>query len=122
MIHIEEFTHDRKNFIYIDIKRFMSIGEIIHAFEDVKQTIEKYAENSLYTIINIEYVMFDTKILEIAAKYMEYNKPYVKYGVVIGIDGIKKNLVNSILKKCNRNNIAFALTKEQAIEFLLQQA
>ena len=121
MIHTDEFILDGKNFIYIDIKEFMSSDKMMHALEDLRQTIGKYLENSLYTITNIEHVMFDTKILEIAAKYMEYNKPYVKYGVMIGFDGITKILVNSILAKCKRNNIAFAFTKEQAIEFLLQQ-
>ena len=121
MVHIDEFMHDGKNFMYIDFSRIAASDEYIHALEKVRQAIEKHAENSLYTIINLEYTMFDTTIKELVAQYMEYNKPYVKYGIIIGFDGIKKTIVNSILKKCGRNNIGFAFTKKQAIELLLQQ-
>ena len=121
MIYTDEFILNGKKIFYIDVSKLVSNDEIINAFELIKQKIEKYDENSLYTITNIEFVMFDTKTIETAAKYMGYNKPYVKYGVIIGFDGIKKAIVKSILKKCNRNNIGFAFTKEQAIELLLHQ-
>jgi len=43
----------------------------------------------------------------IVSDWMERNRPYVKYGAVIGFDG--------------RKNITFTSSKEQAIEFLMKQ-
>ena len=121
LIRTEEFIRHGKIFIYIDIPKLMSSGEAINIFEEIRQALEKYTENPIYAIVNIEYVMFDAKIIETAAKYMEYYKPYVKFCVLVGIDGIKKILVNSIVKRCGGNNIGFAFTKNQAIALLLQQ-
>jgi len=55
------------------------------------------------------------------AEWIAYNKPYVKYGAVIGFDSIKRMVVNAILKMGGRKNMMFLHNKEQAIEWLLRQ-
>jgi hypothetical protein len=66
-------------------------------------------------------VKFDSETKNIIADWMEHNKPYVKFGAIIGFDGIKKIMVNAIFKLCGRKNMVFSSSKEQAIEFLLKQ-
>jgi hypothetical protein len=121
MERIEEFTREGKKFIYFDLSNFKSNNEFTQFIEKSKPMIEKYAEHSLYTITNIENVRFDTKTKELVAQWMEHNKPYVKFGAVTGIDGIKKIMVNMIFAMSKRTNMTFVSSKEQAIEWLLQQ-
>ena len=121
MERIEEFAHNGKNFVYVDLSNIKNNEDFIKIFEVVKLLIEKYDEYSLYTIINIENILFDTETKEIAAQYLKNNNPYVKYGVVIGLDGIKKIMANAVFKLSGRKNMHFAYTKEQAIAWLLQQ-
>lgn len=121
MERFEEFSHDGKNFVYINFSGLTSDNEFLAVTDVIKDVIAKYPEQSVYTITNIENVRFDTNSKEIVAKYMEHNKPFVKYGVVIGLDGIKKMLVQTILKLSGRENLLFAFTKDKAIELLLQQ-
>ena len=121
MGRIEEFTRDGKAFIYFDLSGFQTNDEFEKLIEESKLLIERYAEGSVYTITNIEKVRFDTKTKEIVAGWMTHNKPYVKYGVVIGMDGIKKIMVNAIFTLSRRKNMSSASTKEQAIEWLLKQ-
>ena len=121
MERVEEFTRDGKSIIYIDFSGLRSDNDFIEIIKDVKRVVASYPERSLYTITNIENVRFDTNTKEIVANYMEHNKPYVKYGVVVGLDGIKKILVQTVMKLSGRQNMHFAFTKEQAIEWLLKQ-
>jgi hypothetical protein len=121
MKRVEEFTRDGKNFIYFDLSNFKSNDEFTRFIEESKPMIEKYAKQSLYTITNIENVRFDTKTKELVAQWTEHNKPYVKFGAVIGVDGIKKMMVNMIFTMSKRTNMTFASSKEHAIEWLLQQ-
>jgi hypothetical protein len=121
MKRIEEFKRDGRNFIYFDLSNFKSNNEFTQFIEESKPMIEKYAEKSLYTITNIENVRFDTKTKELVAQWTEHNKPYVKFGAVIGVDGIKKMMVNMIFTMSKRANMTFASSKEHAIEWLLQQ-
>jgi len=120
-MRIEEFTHSGRNFIYFDLTDMKRNDEFDKLIEESRQYITKHPEQSLYAISNITNVRFDSKTKEMAAKWMEQNKPYIKYGVVIGLDGIKKIMVNSVLSMSNRKNVSFASSKESAIEWLLKQ-
>ena len=121
MERTEEFSLQGKNFIYIDLSNLMANDDFIKVTQAIEPMIAKYPEHSLYTVTNIENVRFDSKSADLIVKYMKRNKPYVKYGAVIGMDGIKKTMVSTIVKLSGRNNIHFAFTREQAIEWLLQQ-
>jgi hypothetical protein len=121
MERVEEFSLEEKNFVYIDLSNIMTNEEFILAAAGIEPLIAKHPEKSLYTITNIENVRFDSRSKDVVAKYLEHNNPYVKYGAIFGIDGIKKMMVDTILKLSRRKNIRFVFTKEQAIEWLLKQ-
>ena len=121
MERIEEFEMQGKSFMYIDLSNLMANNDFIMLTQNIEPMISKYPEHSLYTVTNIENVRFDSKSADLVIKYMKNNKPYVKYGAVIGLDGIKKLMVSTIVKLSGRSNMHFAFTREQAIEWLLQQ-
>ena len=121
MERIDEFTVDGKNFMYIDLSHIKKNDIFLEVSSAATQSAAKYPEKSVYTIINIEGTMFDTDTKIIAAQCFEQNTPFVKYGAVIGLDGIKKIMLNAAFKISGRNNMHFCLNKEHAIEWLLQQ-
>ncbi|MDR2922578.1 MAG: hypothetical protein LBU85_04450 [Treponema sp.] len=121
MEHIEEFAADGKDIIYVDFSNTASEKYFNGIIEQVKLVISKYAEQSVRTITNLENVRFDSNIKDIFAEYMKFNKTYVKYAAVIGIDGIKKKLVESIMKMSGRENFYFCFTREKALDWLLRQ-
>jgi len=118
---IEEFTLDGNSFIYFDLSEFKDNSEYSEFVEAAKKRMAKYAEQSLFTITNIRNVKFDSETKRIVAEWMAYNKPYVKYGAVIGFDGIKRLVVNAIFKMGGRKNMTFSPDREQAIEWLQKQ-
>jgi len=118
---IEEFVRNGKAFIYIDLSNLKTNDEFDKMTKIIEPAVAKYPENSLYTVTNIENIRIDTESKKNIVRYLKHNKPYVKYGAVIGLDGIKKLIVTTTLKLSGRNNIIFAFTKEQAIELLLRQ-
>jgi predicted HAD superfamily phosphohydrolase YqeG len=121
MGHIEEFSADGKNIVYIDFSNTVLENDFKVLIEQVKQVMPKYAEKSVCTITNMENVRFDSNIKDILVNYVEFNKPYVKYGAAIGMDGIKKKMVEGILKLGGRPNFHFCFTKEEALKWLRQQ-
>ena len=121
MERVEEFTRGGKNFIYIDFSGLASDEDFLEVIKVTEPMIAKYPEHSVNTIINIANLKFDSHTKEIATRYTEHNKPYVKCGVIIGIDGIKKMMALTVMQLSGRSNFYFAFTKEQAIELLLGQ-
>jgi len=118
---IEEFTRDGRNFMHIDLSNLHNNDDVREIFEAALRRMEKYPAKSLYTITDIENILFDTVTKEIAGNGMKRNEPYVKYGSVIGLDGIKKIMVNAVCKFSGRNNMQFFYTREQAVAWLMQQ-
>ena len=119
---VEEFEREGKSFIYIDLSNIKENEEFEKLTKLIEPTVSKYSKQSLYTITNIENVRIDTESKKFIARYLEHNKPYVKYGAIIGLDGIKKIMVSTMLKLSRRSNLVFAFSKEQAVELLLKQA
>ena len=120
MERVEEFTEDGKTIVYIDFSGLSSDTDFTDVMKIAEPMIANHPEASVFTITNIANLKFDSHTREIAAKYMEHNKPYVKYGVIIGLDGIKKMMATAVMKLSGRSNIEFAFTKENAIEIIKQ--
>jgi hypothetical protein len=118
---IEEFCRDEKNFIYFDLSEFKTNNEYGEFIKTAKEYMPKYAKNSLYTITNIKGVSYDSETKRLVAEWMNYNGLYVKYGAVIGFDGIKRIMVNAIFKLSGRKNMSLVSSMDQAIEWLLKQ-
>ena len=59
--HIEEFTIDGKNFMYVDVSNIEQNADFIEVIERVKPLIRQYPEKSVYMILNIANIRFDTE-------------------------------------------------------------
>jgi hypothetical protein len=118
---VQEFTRDGKTFITIDFSGYKTSEELLAVVELAKTTISAHPENSVYTVTDATDIRLDAETKEYFADYMKHNKPYVKYGAVIGIDGAKKMIVGSAFKLSERANMHYCFTKEQAIEWLKGQ-
>ena len=119
--YYEEFTVEGKNIIYIDFSLVKTDEDFSEVFEKVGNVIASHPENSLYTITNMAGVRIDTLYKDNFIKYGQHNKPYVKRGTLIGLDGVTKMIVENIIKKAGRDSFHIAFTKEKAIEWILQQ-
>ena len=121
MERTEEFNVDGKSFVYLDLTGLRTSDEFMSAIEAIKKVIAKYPLNSLYTITNVDDARFDSETKAFLVDYMAHNKPYVKYGAVIGFNGINKMMGNYIFKTAERTNMHFAFTREKAMEWLMSR-
>jgi len=119
--YYQEFSVEGKNIIYIDFSHAKSEEEFSTAFGKIERAIACYPKSSLYTITNMAGVRIDTFSKDNFIKYAEHNRPYVKKGVLIGVDGVTKMVIANIFDKAGRDKFQIAFTKEKAIEWILQQ-
>jgi hypothetical protein len=119
---IELFDFEGKKFIYYDVSHFKNNIQFKEFIEYAKTVIrQRPAEGSLFSITNVEGVIYDTETKIIVAEWMDFNRPYIKQGAVIGLDGIKRIMVNSILKISGRNNMKFFRSRDEAVQWLATQ-
>jgi len=118
---IQEFVREGKNFIYLDFSELSASSELLSLIEEAKPVIAKYPEKSLYTISDFDRIRLDSLPKEVMSEFMEHNAPYVRYGAIIGLDGVKRLFANTLMKMSGRKNMHVAFSMEQAIEWLLKQ-
>jgi len=118
---IEKFTCADKKFIYFDVSNFKTKEEFLEFTDSAKSIIERYEHNSVYTITNIEGVRISTENKKVVINWVEHNKPYVVKGAIVGVDGMKRIFINSILALTGRKNLTFAATREHAIGMLIKE-
>jgi hypothetical protein len=121
MGRIEEFTRDGKNFVFLDLSGFKDASEFKTVIEPSRAVISKHPPASLHTITDINGISFDSEVKRAVTSGREGNKAHVKYGAVIGVDGVKKIVLNSIFALSGRKNMHCVPTKEEAIAWLLKQ-
>ena len=121
MERIEKFSQEERKFLYLDFSGFRTCEEFDDLAEQAKLVIANYSECSLYVISNITDVRLNSCTKKVILNFIQANAPYVKYSSVIGIDGIKKMMVEALIKLSKRNNFFFAFSKEQAIELILNK-
>ena len=120
--YIEEFSRDGHSFMFCDWTGVETVDELRERIEQSKEVVAKYPENSLSIITDVEGFKFDSKYKSIIIDYLEHNRPYVKFGILVGCDGVTKLMVRTLLAISKRKNVDFSYTIEQAIEWVLENA
>jgi hypothetical protein len=116
---IELFEFEGKKFIYYALSHFKNNGQFREFITYAKEVVQRHPkDNSLFSITNVEGVIFDSETKTICAEWMDFNRPYIRQGAVVGLDGIKRLMVNSILKICGRDNVKFFRALDEAAQQL----
>ena len=118
---IEEFYRKEKDFLYIDLTGLDSYDELNKISKEIKSIIDKYPPGSLYIIINLEKIKYDSESIKMLSDFIKSNKGYVKYAVIIGIDGPKKFMINHMISINERKKLFFSFSKEKAMDLLLDK-
>jgi len=118
---IDEFEIEGQAFIYLDLSDFNRTEDFTLTLEAYKERVSKYPEKSVFMISNVERLRFDSETKQFLKEFVIFGRPYIKQRVVIGFDGIKNIVANSICKNIGRASVEYAFSKDKAIEWLLKQ-
>jgi hypothetical protein len=118
----EVIEYQGKKIIELDFQNFTfkDVGEIRAIIAEAQKIISAQPEKSVFTLTNCIGFRFSPEIVEIFNVFTEHNKPYVKSGAVIGIDGLQKLAYNAVMRFSGRNIPIFA-DRQEALDWLVQQ-
>ena len=118
MNYVSEFVREGKTFVYINLIGLKSNIEFYRALDEVKDFMIRYQPKSVYTIVDIHDIMFDTVTRDIFVEMGMINKNYVIKGAIIGVDGIKKIMFKRIFQRVN-SPLEYQPNVEAAVKWLL---
>lgn len=113
-------THKQKNIILIDLSGGQP-DEIIQALRDSQPKIAALPPKSALVLTNVKDTAYNSVISSAIKNFTDQNTPYVKASAVIGADGLRKVLLQTVAALTKREIKAFT-TQLEAMDWLVSQA
>lgn len=108
-----------KEILYLDFSG-CNKDEIFQIIKLAEKIIRVQPKKSLLTLTNVFGARYDKEIIRELKEFANNNKPFVKAGAVVGIEGLKKVAYDAVIKFTGRNLPAFDDTKK-AKDWLAKQ-
>jgi hypothetical protein len=116
---IQIIDYKGKEIIYLDFSD-CNVNEVFEIIEMAKKIIRAQPLNSVLTLTNVSGTKYNREVIQVMKEFANDNKPFVKAGAVVGIDGLKKVVYDAITRFSERNLPAFD-DNEKAKDWLIRQ-
>lgn len=123
---VQDQVENRVQFITHRGKRVLSINyahcdvaQLKAVAEEGNRLISRELLNSVRTLNDVTGTSFDHESVEALKSKVAANAPYVKRAAVIGISGLQR-LIYEAVKLFTRRNIPLFSTREEALDWLVQ--
>ena len=114
------FIHHRgKPILFLDFSH-CSTDEVFKTIDEAKQIIRTQPQKSVLTLTDVTNTKYNMETTQAMKELANGNKPYVKAGAVVGIDGLKKIIYEAVTRFSGRNIPVFD-DVEKAKDWLVEQ-
>lgn len=120
MGRVNFIEHKGQRILHVDLSGLREPRDKIEVLEEARRVIDAQPPKSVLLLTNCIETHYETEGAEAVKQYSKANTPYVKASAVTGVVGIKKILLNAIVKLTKRK-IAAMDTVEQALDWLAEQ-
>jgi len=113
-------TRDGKRILYADIAS-QNTEEFLDILEQLKPVIDKEPLNSVLCICDVTDGKTNTQMMTAIKEFEKHIDPYMKMIVILGIEGLKTILFNSVVMFTQSKKLFLKKSKEEALDWLAQQ-
>ena len=86
---------------------------------EMVRVVALHAPGTVLALVDVTDWVFDTKLLTIAAEAARRNARYITKCAVVGASGLRSIAFQTIVRKSGRNNLRCALTRLDALNWLV---
>lgn len=99
--------HEGKTIFRMDFTNSNNLQEIQEVIKQSIGYIRRQPAGSVLTITKVEGMHFSNEIKEAFGEFIKGNKPFVKSGAVVGLNGLQKIVYNGLMKVTGRDIRSF---------------
>jgi len=108
MPRTQQIIHKGKTIFFMDFSSIRNVQEIKSVISESIAHIRTKPSNSLLTLTHIKDMHFSSEIKELFSDFIKGNKPYVKSGAVVGLNGLQQIVYNGLMKITGRDIKSFS--------------
>ena len=120
MPSLQWIQHKGKRILYTDIAS-QKTEELLDIVERLRLVIEKEPSNSVCCICDVTGGKTNPEMMQALKEFSKYIDPYMKIIVLLGIEGLKTILFNSVLMVTRSKKLVLKNSKEEAMDWLAEQ-
>lgn len=118
MDNVKFIEHKGKKILFQNLKDSRDADTNISIFEEAKQIIVKMPANSVLLLTDVTNAHYDIKAAENLKTFSREVTPFVKASAALGVTGIKRILLQTLLKITGRQ-IQICSDIDEALEYLV---
>ena len=88
--------HNGKEILFLDFSNCKP-EDVLPVIDEAKKAIRTRPENSVLTLTNVTNTRFDERVSEQMKQFTTHNKPYVRAAALVGVEGIKKIILQAVM-------------------------
>lgn len=120
MSRTQQITRKGKVIYYMDFSNLNDVEEIRAVIKEGALYIRSKPAASVLTLTSINGMHFSNEIREMFNEFISCNKPYVKAGAVVGLNGLQQIVYNGLMKMTGREIKSFG-SMDSAAEWLIDR-
>lgn len=102
MSRIRFIEHEGVRILFLDFSGFQDPSEATEPIEEAKRVIAQEPEGSVLTLTYVKGSKFNADMAQALWRLARHNKPYVKAGAVVGIEGLQKEVYHLVMNLARR--------------------
>lgn len=107
MERVSFIKHNGRDVLVVDISDLKNVEESIAVLQSATRLIKTQAPKSVLLLTNVTNAHYDTAGADAIKTYSKENTPFIKVSAVVGVTGIKRLILNTIVKITGRKIMPF---------------
>jgi hypothetical protein len=104
----QQINYKGKVIFMMDFSNLRDKQEIQELISESAMFIRSQPRGSVLTFTNLSGMFFNNEVRDLFSNFLKGNKPYVKGGAVIGLNGLQQIVYNGLMKLTGRDIKSFS--------------
>ncbi len=112
--------HRGKKIVFVDFSNTDHAG-VCQAIAEAGPIIAGEPPHSVLCLVETFGTKFSLDISKDVKAFTLHNKPFIKMTAIVGVEGLQKVILNSVIVFTKRNNLVVKNSRAEALDFLVSQ-
>jgi hypothetical protein len=109
--------HKGKKIVFVDFSQ-TDIDGVKEAIAQATPIIAGEPKQSVLCLVETFGSKFSMEVSQAVKEFTMHNKPYIKMTAIVGVDGLQKVILNSVIVFTRRHNLVVKPSRPEALDFL----
>ncbi len=110
--------HKGRKIVFVDFSN-TDIDGVKEAIAQAKPIIAGEPPHSVLCLVETHGSKFSMDVSQAVKDFTMHNKPYIKMTAIVGVDGLQKVILNSVIVFTRRTNLVVKASRQEALDFLV---